>query len=67
MTLPSGQAKLVEAGSDFVFQLHYTANGKPGADRTRIGVIYAKEPPKERTFTANALNSKFVIPPGDPA
>lgn len=67
MNLPPGQAKLVPAGSDFVFQLHYTANGKSGTDRSRVGVIYAKEPPKERIFTANATNSKFVIPPGDPA
>ena len=67
MTLPPGQAKLVKAGSDFVFQMHYTANGKAGTDRSRIGVIFAKEPPKERVFTANATNSKFVIPAGDPA
>ncbi len=67
MTLPSSQAKLVKAGSDFVFQLHYTASGKAGTDRSRIGVIFAKETPKERVFTSNATNSKFVIPPGDPA
>ena len=67
MTLPPGQAKLVKAGSDFVFQMHYTATGKAGTDRSRIGVIFAKQPPKERIFTANATNSKFVIPPGDPA
>jgi hypothetical protein len=67
MTLQSSQAKLVKAGSDFVFQLHYTATGKAGTDRSRIGVIFAKQPPRERVFTANALNSKFVIPPGDPA
>ena len=67
MTLPSGQAKLVKAGSDFIFQMHYTANGKAGTDRSRIGVILAKQPPKERVFTSNATNSKFVIPPGDPA
>jgi hypothetical protein len=67
MTLPPGQAKLVKAGSDFVLQLHYTATGKAGTDRSRIGVIFSKEPPKERIFTANATNSKFVIPPGDPA
>jgi hypothetical protein len=67
MTLPSSQAKLVKAGSDFVFQMHYTATGKAGIDRSRIGVIFAKENPKERVFTSNATNSKFVIPPGDPA
>src|SRR5713226_5495692 len=52
MTLPSSQAKLVKAGSDFVFQLHYTATGKAGTDRSRIGVIFAKERPKERVFTS---------------
>jgi len=67
MMLRPGQAKMVTAGSDFVFQMHYTATGKAGTDRSRIGVIFAKEPPGERVFTANALNSKFVIPAGDPA
>src|SRR5579863_1544881 len=67
MTLQPGEAKLVQAGSDFVFQLHYTATGKAGTDRSRIGLIFAQEPPKERVFTANATNSKFVIPPDDPA
>src|SRR5437773_7081171 len=67
MTLPPGQAKMVKADSDFVFQMHYTATGKAGTDRSRIGVIFAKEPPRERVFTANATNSKFVIPAGDPA
>ena len=36
--LRPGQAKLVKAGSDFVFQMHYTANGKAGTDRSRIGL-----------------------------
>jgi hypothetical protein len=67
MTLPPGRAKMVKAGSDFVFQMHYTATGKAGTDRSRIGVIFAKEPPSERVFTANASNTKFVIPAGDPA
>ena len=63
--LPSGQAKLVKAGSDFVFQLHYTANGTAGTDRSRIGIVFAKEPPKERVYTAAATNDKFEIPAGD--
>jgi len=67
MTLPPGRAKMVKVGSDFVFQMHYTATGKAGTDRSRIGVIFAKEPPSERVFTANASNTKFVIPAGDPA
>jgi len=64
-TLRAGQAKLVKAGSDFVLQMHYTANGKAGVDRSRVGVVFAKEPPKERIYTVAASNDKFVIPPGE--
>jgi hypothetical protein len=63
--LEPGTGRLLKAGSDIVFQLHYTANGKPGTDRTRVGVILAKEKPAERVVTLAASNRKFVIPPGD--
>lgn len=59
-----GQAKLIKAGSDIVLQMHYTANGAAGKDRSRVGFVFAKEPPKERVMTLAAANSKFVIPPG---
>jgi hypothetical protein len=65
--LKPGQAKLVKAGTDIVLQMHYTANGKAGSDRSRVGLIFSKEPPKERIFTSAASNNKFVIPAGDPA
>jgi hypothetical protein len=61
-----GTARLVKAGSDVVFQLHYTANGKATQDQTKVGIIFAKEPPKERVMAMAAVNQKFVIPPGDP-
>jgi hypothetical protein len=59
-----GQAKLIKAGSDIVLQMHYTANGKSGKDRSRVGFVFAKEQPKERVMTLAAANGKFVIPPG---
>jgi hypothetical protein len=62
--LAAGQAKLVKARSDLVFQMHYTTNGKPATDRTRIGIVFAKEPPRERIFTLQIANRGFVIPPG---
>jgi len=64
--LQPGQAKLIKAGSDLVFQMHYTANGKPATDRTRLGIVFAKEPPRERIFTLQITNRGFAIPPGDP-
>ena len=61
----TGQAKQIKAGSDLIFQMHYTANGKAGKDQTRIGLVFAKEPPKQRIITAAALNNRFMIPAGD--
>lgn len=64
--LQPGQAKLIKAGSDIIFQVHYTPNGKPTRDQTRLGLVLAKEPPKERVLTLSATNGTFKIPPGDP-
>ncbi|MEO8027269.1 MAG: thiol-disulfide isomerase, partial [Bryobacteraceae bacterium] len=62
--LPDGQAKLIPAGSDLVFQMHYTSSGKSGKDRTRVGFLFSKEPPTERVFTMIAANRGLVIPAG---
>ena len=59
-------AKFVPAGSDLVFQLHYTTNGKTATDQTKIGLTFAKNPPKYRVLTGNATQHDFVIPPNDP-
>jgi mono/diheme cytochrome c family protein len=64
--LRPGQAKLIKAGSDFVFQVHYTPNGKATRDQTRLGIVLAKQPPQERVLTLSATNGTFKIPPGDP-
>lgn len=60
-----GQGRLVKAGSDIVFQLHYTANGKASRDRTKVGLVFCKEPPKQRVMSLAAQNRKFTIPAGD--
>jgi len=64
--LQHGQAKLIPAGSDLIFQMHYMPNGKPAKDRSRIGLIFAKESPAERVYTLPVINHDFVIPPGAP-
>jgi len=63
---PATMAKFIPAGSDLVFQMHYTTNGTPGADQTRIGLIFSKAPPQERVLTLQLTNDHFVIPPGAP-
>jgi mono/diheme cytochrome c family protein len=64
LTLEPGQAKLVKAGSDLVFQMHYTAKGMAARDQTKVGFVFAKEPPRERVLTVADANEGFVIPPG---
>ena len=64
--LAPGQAKLIKAGSDLVFQLHYTPNGVAGRDRSRVGLIFSERPPKQRVLMLAAANIRFRIPPGDP-
>jgi hypothetical protein len=59
-------AKLIPAGSDLVFEMHYTANGKEQEDRTKVGFTVAQAPPEQRLLTVPVVNMNFEIPPGDP-
>jgi mono/diheme cytochrome c family protein len=60
---PTGMAKLIPAGSDLVFQMHYTTDGHAARDLTEIGMVFAKEP-QQRVLTLQLTNDRFVIPPG---
>ena len=62
---PDGMAKFIPAGSDLVFQMHYTANGHAAADQTSVGMVFAKQPPKQRVLTLQLTNHTFIIPPRD--
>lgn len=63
-TLPPGYGMLIPAGSDLVFQLHYTANGTVNTDRSRVGLVFAQSPPQKRVLSFAAFNDGFEIPPG---
>ena len=60
------RAVLVPAGSDLVFELHYTTTGSAGADQPSLGLVFADEPPAERALSQAVANVKFVIPPNAP-
>jgi hypothetical protein len=62
---PAGLAKRIPAGSTLLFQVHYTTNGTPGKDRSKIGFIFMKEPPKQELRTGAIANAQFAIPPGE--
>jgi mono/diheme cytochrome c family protein len=60
-------AKLIPAGSDIVFQIHYTPNGRNQAeDQTKIALSLAKSIPQKRFMSAVANALHWSIPPGDP-
>jgi hypothetical protein len=59
-----GMARLVPAGAVLIFQVHYTANGKPASDRTRIGLRFARSVPEKRVMAMRAADSRFAIPAG---
>jgi hypothetical protein len=63
---PAGMAKFVPAGSDLVFQMHYVTKGHPETDQSRIGLVFAKQPPKQRVLTLQLTNDRFIIPSGVP-
>ena len=65
LKLRPGQAKLIKKGSALVFQMHYTTNGTAGADRTSIGLTFAKGPVEKQFITTGPAENKLAIPAGD--
>ncbi len=67
---PEGLALRVPKGSDLVVQYHFHPTGKPEAEKSLIGLYFAKKPP-ERTLTRiqmpphYALFSGLDIPAGE--
>ncbi len=63
---PEGTAKLIPKGGQILFEVHYTPNGKAGVDRSKIGLVKAKGPPKYEAKSDAVFTEKFRIPAGDP-
>ena len=61
-----GVARLLRGHQDIILQMHYTTNGKEAVDRTQVGFVFAKEPPKQIHVTGLAVQPRFLIPAGDP-
>jgi hypothetical protein len=59
-----GEAKLIKAGSQLVFQMHYTPNGTETKDRSIVGLIFAKGPVDKVVTSKAAFDTRFAIPPG---
>ena len=64
---PEGTARRIPAGANLVFQLHYShATGKPEVDETSVGLIFAKEPPRQPAKRVDLGNHMFRLPANDP-
>jgi hypothetical protein len=61
---PAGTAMRVPAGSSLVFQMHYTTTGKATTDRTKMGFIFAKQPPQIALNGGALINGALHIPAG---
>jgi hypothetical protein len=59
-----GTALRLRAGSSIVFQMHYTPTGTDTTDRTSIGLVFAKTPPKIELRGAVLANGSLHIPAG---
>ncbi|MSR47336.1 MAG: hypothetical protein EXS13_09775 [Planctomycetes bacterium] len=60
---PPDQALLLKKGAVIRFNLHYTPNGTPVKERTRIGFKFAKEKPKYRVSGQVVRSYEINIPP----
>ncbi|MBE2286100.1 MAG: redoxin family protein [Prosthecobacter sp.] len=61
---PEGFARKLPAGATVRFQIHYTPNGKAVQDTMRLGLLFAKEPPKYVVHTTALPNPRLNIPAG---
>jgi hypothetical protein len=61
--LPQDTAVLIPKDVDFAFQMHYTANGKAVQEVTRVGLYFAKAPPKYPLRNTVLADPKLKIPP----
>jgi hypothetical protein len=64
---PEGTARKIPAGATVNFQIHYSrTTGKLETDASSVGLIFAKEPPRQISRRIDLSNQMFLIPAGDP-
>jgi peroxiredoxin len=61
---PEGSAKKIAKGATLIFQMHYTPVGTEEKDRSSVGLIFSKKPPKYEVRTRSIDNRWLLIPPG---
>jgi hypothetical protein len=59
-----GTALRLEAGGVIELQMHYTPNGKASSDRTKVGLIFAKDPAPREVRPSAFFNGTLLLPAG---
>jgi peroxiredoxin len=61
-----GYAKRVAPNTQLIFQIHYTPNGSPQEDLSKVGFVLADPATvTHEVLTSSAVSHRFRIPPGD--
>lgn len=64
---PDGHAKLLPAGSDLHFQIHYTPNGTATTEQMKLGLLLTDGEPRHQVRTVGISDRRIHIPAGAPA
>lgn len=65
--LPEGTGRYLKKGSDLVLQIHYHPSGKVEKDKSKIGIYFAKTPPKHYVGAVGIRSRQWAlkIPPNE--
>src|SRR5581483_12501386 len=66
LVCPPDTALRIPKGAKLRLEMHYTPNGTATKDRSTVGVIFAKQPPKYEMLINEFANMAFVVPPQNP-
>jgi len=62
--MPAGTALRLEPGGVIELQVHYTAFGEAVNDRTKVGIIFSKDPEPREIRPMHFFNTQLVLPAG---
>ena len=62
---PDGMAKRLPAGSELIFQVHYTPIGTDQTDQSHLGLVFVDDPSTltHEIQTSSVFDARFRIPP----
>jgi len=63
--MPAGTALRLEPGGVIELQVHYTAFGEAVNDRTKVGIIFSKDPEPREVRPTHFFNAQLVLPAGE--